>query len=117
MNEIAQRFDLYPNFAVDTAARIPNLMLQPREKVIAFLTKYQDRVLYATDLEWMPNDKAQEAVKHWESEYERDWKFFATDEMVEYNGHPYRCLALPEPILRKLYHDNAVRWIPGFLGK
>ena len=117
VNEIATRFDLYPNFAVDTAARIPYLMLQPREKVIAFLTKYQDRVLYATDLEWMPNSKSEEAVKHWESEYERDWKFFGTDEMVEYNGHQYRGLALPDSILRKLYRDNAVRWVPGILGK
>jgi len=26
-------------------------------------------------------------------------------------------IALPMPILRKLYHDNAVRWFPGITGK
>jgi predicted TIM-barrel fold metal-dependent hydrolase len=115
VEEIAKRFDLYPNFVVDTAARLPYLMLQPREKVRAFLIKYQDRVLYATDLVMMPWDKAPEAVKRWEAEYARDWTFFATDELVEYGARQYRGLALPQPVLRKLYHDNALRWAPGML--
>ncbi|HET7212294.1 MAG TPA: amidohydrolase family protein, partial [Terriglobia bacterium] len=37
VDQIAQRFDRYPNFAVDTAARVQYLMMQPREKVTAFL--------------------------------------------------------------------------------
>jgi predicted TIM-barrel fold metal-dependent hydrolase len=113
VHEIAKRFELYPNFAVDTAARIPYLMLQPREKVRAFLIKYQDRVLYATDLVLLPGDNPTEAVKRWEAEYARDWKFFATDESLTYNGRTVRGLALPELILRKLYHANAVKWVPG----
>jgi hypothetical protein len=24
-------------------------------------------------------------------------------------------LALPEPVLRKLYHENAVKWVPGIV--
>ena len=36
VNEMAQRFDRYPNFAVDTAARVPYFMLQPRDKVRSF---------------------------------------------------------------------------------
>ena len=113
VDEIAKRFDLYPNFAVDTAARIPYLMLQPREKVRAFLIKYQDRVLYATDLVLLPWDNPAHAMKHWEAEYARDWKFFATDETLTYNGRTVRGLALPEPVLRKLYHANAIKWVPG----
>jgi predicted TIM-barrel fold metal-dependent hydrolase len=116
-DEIAKRFDRYPNFAVDTAARVPYLMLQPREKVRAFLIKYQDRVLYGTDLGLMPWDKLEEAVKHWEAEYARDWKFFATDETFSYAGREVRGLALPTLILRKLYRENALRWVPGILGK
>ena len=42
VGEIAQRFDRYPNFAVDTAARVVSLMMQPPEKVRTFLIKYQD---------------------------------------------------------------------------
>lgn len=111
-DEIAKRFDLYPNFAVDTAARVPYLMLEPREKVRAFLIKYQDRVLYGTDLGLMPWDKPEEAIKHWEAEYERDWKFFSTDETFFYAGRQVRGLALPRLTLRKLYRENALRWVP-----
>ncbi len=113
VDEIAKRFDLYPNFVVDTAARVPDLMLQPRQKVRAFLIKYQDRVLYGTDLEFMPWDKPDEAVKRWEAELERDWKFFATDETMTYAGHAIGGLALPEAVLRKFYRQNALEWVPG----
>jgi predicted TIM-barrel fold metal-dependent hydrolase len=50
VDELAKRFDKYPNFAVDTAARINYLMGQQRGKVRAFLIKYQDRILYGTDM-------------------------------------------------------------------
>ena len=113
VDQIARRFDALPNFAVDTAARVPDLMLQPREKVRAFLIKYQDRVLYATDLVFMPWENPAGTMKHWEEEYARDWKFFATDETLTYDGHAVRGLALPAPVIRKLFHDNALIWIPG----
>ena len=116
LNEMAQRFDRYPNFAVDTAARVPYFILQPRDKVRAFLLKYQDRILYATDLVVMPQDNTEKALQQWTSTYERDWKFFATDQTVEYKGHTARGLRLPESVLRKLYRDNAIRWIPGIVG-
>ena len=113
VNEMAQCFDRYPNFAVDTAARIPYFMLQPSERVRAFLIKYQDRVLYGTDLELMPENDVMKALKEWTNTYERDWKYFATDQTVEYNGHKTQGLRLPESVLHKLYQDNAIRWIPG----
>jgi len=116
VNELTQRFDRYPNFAVDTAARVPYFILQPRQKVRAFLIKYQDRILYATDLVVMPQDNTEKALQEWTSTYERDWKFFATDQTVEYKGHQAQGLRLPEPILRKLYRDNAIRWFPGITG-
>ena len=117
VNQIAQRFDRYPNFAVDTAARIPYFMLQQRDKVRAFLIKYQDRILYATDLVVMPKDDTEKALAEWNKTYERDWKFFATDQNIEYGGHGYKGLALPQPVLRKIFHDNAVHWLPGIMGK
>ena len=112
VNEIAKRFDLYPNFAVDTAARVPYLMLQPREKVRAFLIKYQDRVLYGTDVEILPGNDVEASLNHLKNTYARDWKYFATDEICEYQGKKIQGLGLPPSVLRKLYHDNAVRWFP-----
>ena len=115
VDQIAQRLDRYPNFAVDMAARVPYFMLQPREKVRAFLIKYQDRLLYATDLVVMPEAKTEETLEEFRSTYARDWKFFSTDENVEYMGHTYQGLALPMPVLRRLFHDNAVHWFPGLV--
>ena len=113
VDEIARRFDRYPNFAVDTAARVEYLMIQSRDKVRAFLIKYQDRVLYGTDLVVMPKDDTEKALAEWNDTYARDWKFFATNKTVEVKGRKVQGLELPEPVLRKLYHDNAVRWFPG----
>jgi hypothetical protein len=115
VDEIARRFERYPKFAVDTAERVPYLMLQSREKVRAFMIRYQDRVLYGTDLELMPWDNPATAVEQWRSQYEKDWKFFATDENLEYKGRKVVGLKLPESVLRNLYHNNALRWIPGIL--
>jgi hypothetical protein len=113
VDEIAKRLDRYPNFAVDTAARVPNLMLQPREKVRAFLIRYQDRVLWGTDLmeiSWADPDAA---LKRWESTYTNDWRYFATAETFDAGGRKVQGLALPPEVLQKLFHDNARRWIPG----
>ncbi len=115
VDEIAQHFDRYPNFAVDTAARMRYLMLQPREKVRNFLIKYADRVLYATDLEFQGHDSFASARQEWEDTYARDWKFLATNETLEYRGRKTQGLALPPAVLQKLFHDNAVKWIPGIV--
>ena len=116
-NELAQHLDQYPNFAVDLAARMPYVEKQPRAALIAFITKYQDRLIYATDNEFPPDANPQASMKEWEDRYANDWRFFATDDIVETQGHKVQGLALPQPILRKLYHDNAVKWFPGIVGK
>lgn len=113
LDNIAQHLDQYPNFAIDTAARMEYLMIAPREKVRAFLIKYQDRVLYGTDLDVLPDANVQEDLKDWRSTYARDWKFLATDETLEYNGKKIRGLALPRPVLQKIFRTNAQHWIPG----
>jgi len=115
VNQIARRLDKYPNFAVDTAARVRYLMLQPREKVRAFLIKYQDRVLYGTDLDLPATANVQETLKIWEATYAQHWKFFATDETVVHHGTGTRGLKLPEPVVRKIFRENAARWIPGIV--
>jgi len=113
LDSIAQRLDKYPNFAIDTAARMEYLMFTPREQVRNFLIKYQDRVLYGTDLDWLATANTEETLKEWESTYARDWRFLATDEIVAVDGKQVHGLSLPRPVLQKLFHDNAKKWIPG----
>ena len=113
VDQIAQRLDKYPNFAVDTAARVNYLMMQNPEKVRAFLIKYQDRVLYGTDNVLYPPDKTEAVLKDWSDRYERDWKYFSGDADVTFEQGTTKGLHLPQDVLRKLYHGNAVKWFPG----
>jgi len=113
VDQIAQRFDKHPNFAVDTAARVDYLMMQKSEKVRAFLIKYQDRVVYGTDNVLYPSDKTDDVLEEWAARYERDWRYFSGDADVTLEGGTTKGLHLPREVLRKLYHDNAVKWIPG----
>ena len=102
----------YPNFAVDTAARVLSFIILPRDKVEAFILKNQDRIVYGTDLGFRSGSD-QTAVQEWESQYALDWRYFATDDTFEYHGHKVKGLNLPRSVLKKVYHDNAVHWIPG----
>jgi predicted TIM-barrel fold metal-dependent hydrolase len=110
---VAERLDRYPNFAVDTAARVPHLTIQPREKVRAFLIKYQDRVLYGTDKDVIRKSGVTASIDAWQKQLVKDWRYFATGDTFNYDGHMVQGLQLPLPVLRKLYHENAVHWIPG----
>jgi hypothetical protein len=91
-------------------------MMQPRADMIAFITKYQDRLIYGTDDTLNPRDNVHQMVRRSEASYAREWRYLATDDALDFRGHTVKGLALPEPVLRKLYHDNAVHWFPGILG-
>jgi predicted TIM-barrel fold metal-dependent hydrolase len=112
-DRIAADLDRYPNFAVDLTARMPYIMTLPRSKAIAFLTKYQDRIIYGTDDTLYPDADVSKFVASAENTYARDWRFLSSDRNISYRGLDAQGLALPMSILRKIYHENAVRWYPG----
>jgi predicted TIM-barrel fold metal-dependent hydrolase len=88
--------------------------LQPRAKMIEFITKYQDRLIYGTDNELAP--EVSTTIAEWQDAYANDWRYLATNDLVLYRNKRIQGLALPPEILRKIYHDNAVKWFPGILG-
>jgi predicted TIM-barrel fold metal-dependent hydrolase len=90
-------------------------MRQPREKVRAFLIRYQDRVLYGTDIGILPGEDAVKVAHKLEDRYARDWAYFATAQTIEDEGRTITGLALPEAVLRKVFRENAVRWVPGIV--
>jgi len=65
--------------------------------------------------EFAPPANARRAERFWENAYADQWRYLATNDTVEYQGKPVQGLALPLPILRKLYHDNAIKWFPGLV--
>ena len=55
-DNVARMLDKYPNLYIDTAARVPEIGRQPQEKMRRFFEKYQDRILFGTDLGVGPDD-------------------------------------------------------------
>jgi predicted TIM-barrel fold metal-dependent hydrolase len=116
--EVAKRLDAHPNLAVDLSARISHLQAQESGKVRRFLIGYQDRILYGTDMaagydeRTSPEDDAAGA----ERTYVADERYFATggpiDAPAVRRGFRCRGLKLPDGVLHKLFHDNALRWYP-----
>lgn len=112
LTRLAKRLDAHPNFAVDTAARVRYFAAGDRDRVREFLTKYQDRVLYATDFGLRDGDPAA-AGRSMRATHDRDRAFFSGGDAMEYDGRPTRGLALPGGVLRKIFRENALRWFPG----
>ena len=115
--------DRYPNFYVDTCARIGEIGRHPAEEVRAFFLKHQDRVIFGTDLVigWdVFDDRVQKDMAEFKHFYNIHWRFFETDEQqTEYPGYPVQgrwkvdAINLPGEVLEKLYFRNAQRLIPG----
>jgi predicted TIM-barrel fold metal-dependent hydrolase len=112
LKQLARRLDTYPNFAVDTAARLRYLARGDRGQVREFLTRYQDRILYATDFSLRDGDPAI-AARSLQGTHDRDWAFFARGDTMNYDGYSTRGLALPGDVLRKIFRENALHWLPG----
>ena len=116
LSQLAKRLDAYPNFAVDVAARVRYLMRGDREQTRQFLLRYQDRILYATDFSLgAGNDEG--AAKSFLTQHEREWSYFATGDELEYRDRRVQGLALPSDVVRKIFHDNALRWLPWLPGR
>jgi hypothetical protein len=117
VSEMARRLDQFPHLALDMAARICHLQIQDTEAVRAFVTTYQDRLLYGTDAAW-DADGVDPALRRGalDATYHADYRYFARDEVVETPavgpGRRCRGLGLPREVLEKLFHRNALRWYP-----
>jgi predicted TIM-barrel fold metal-dependent hydrolase len=107
----------HPNASIDLAARSVHLKLQAssdHERVREFFIRFQDRIVYATDLTRLPEQSdaafADEAHQVWLD----DWRFLAGGGELrsdEFDA-PFRGLALPRDVLDKIYHENARRLFP-----
>lgn len=119
VSQLAERFDKYPNFAVDTSgrARIGDLGRQDRELVRGFFIKYQDRLMFGSDRSargQLTMTPEQLAVSHaaLTDALQLGWDYYATEKTVDVNGQACQGLALPKEVLAKLFGENAKRWFP-----
>ena len=138
VDRIAAFLDRFPNANIDVAARLGQLQYQAirdPKKVRDFLIRYQDRIMYATDLEQDADTAPENAAEAQKAgacstnpscksggEFERDarktwlrdWKFFNTSAVIKVPelDTPVKGLALPKRVIDKIYHLNAERQFP-----
>jgi predicted TIM-barrel fold metal-dependent hydrolase len=121
VDEMAKTFDRFPNMAVDMAARMGQLFYQThaeREKVREFFIKYQDRLLYATDMGAGGTETKAALEKELHDTWYRDWKYFVTDDAMTSGlvDEEFQGLRLPKQVVDKIYYQNAVKWLGAFEG-
>ena len=97
-------FDKYPNLYADIAARYAEVSPVPRSTA-AFMTKYQDRLVYGTDM----GDQAKMYRVTFRILESADEHFY---EKEQFSYHwPLYGLDLPGEVLKKVYSDNAEKII------
>lgn len=109
LQEVGAWLEKYPNLYVEFASRISELGRQPYS-ARKFLTTYSDRVMFGTDGPWP------------ETRVRLYWRFLETfDENFPYSEKDpppqglwnIHGVGLEEKVLAQIYHQNAVRIIPG----
>lgn len=119
VDELAATLDRFPNMAVDMAARMGQLFYQThtsREKVREFFIKYQDRLLYATDMGANGTEQKDVLVQEMHDTWLRDWRYFVTDDVLSSSlvDEEYQGLKLPKEVVDKIYLKNAQKWLGAF---
>jgi predicted TIM-barrel fold metal-dependent hydrolase len=114
--QVSEWLDRYPNVNVEIAARLGELGRQPRTSR-KFFERFQDRIMFGTDATYdagkeFPQQDLKPAM------YRCYFRFLETeDEYFDYapSAVPPQGrwkiygIALPDAILRKVYHNNAAR--------
>ena len=113
---VSECLDEHPNMHVDIAARIAELGRQPRTSR-KFFDRYQDRIVFGTDASSNAGTPQQ---LFGDELYQIYFRFLETeDEYFDYTPAPKPAqgrwciygIGLPEPVLRKVYWENAARLI------
>lgn len=117
--EIAKRLDRFPNFAVDSSARVADLAYQDSDVVREFFLKYPDRLLFGTDIvqrdvaSELSAEERQKQIKVYEDRLNMEFAYYESGEVVNVRGKESRGLNLPEDVLEQFYLTNAQTWYPG----
>ena len=114
ITELARFLDRYPLAVVDLAARMGQVQYQSNRDhaaVRAFFIRYQDRLLYGTDLTQDASTESGAMRKEAHGRWLSDWIYFSTEQTqsVAELDAPVAGLGLPRGVIDKLYHRNAER--------
>lgn len=111
LDEVAKRLDKFPNMSVDLS-RMSNLMLHAfndREMTRNFFIKYQDRLIYGTDIVVNATSDPDVMKRKIHDRWLDEWRFFVTDEEIMLERYGYlKGLRLPRKVVDKIYLTNAL---------
>ena len=113
-DEMAAFLDRFPNASMDMSARMGQLFYQTvenRKKVRDFFIKYQDRLLYGTDITDSGKDK-ESFQNRLHNTWIANWEYLITDHKMTsslINGE-FRGLKLPREVVDKIYSSNVKKW-------
>jgi predicted TIM-barrel fold metal-dependent hydrolase len=123
LEAVGSWLDELPNLSIDTAARIPELGRHPSEKGHEFFSKYQDRIIFGTDLQFWSDCDVQGAgpcrdftLEDHRKFYEIHWRYFQTRDRQFNHPTPIQGnwkidgIGLDSKVLKKIYWDNAFRF-------
>jgi predicted TIM-barrel fold metal-dependent hydrolase len=115
VDEIAKRLDKFPNMSVEPAERFGQLeyqSIQNWQKVHDFFIKYQDRIMYGTDLEQDQSSNGAEVKKHVHELWLRDWTYLTTGDSLQspFVHKKFKGLHLPDTVIDKIYYKNPQKW-------
>ena len=119
VREVARRFERFPNFAVDTSARLPDLAFQDAAAVRALFQKFPGRILFGTDIvsrtphDQMADGERSSLLGEIRQNYQRQRAFFSGRAPVEILGRQIPGLGLSADILNQFFSANAKAWYPG----
>ena len=117
ITEIARRLDQYPNMNMDLAERVCHLQhqaIENHQEVYNFMIKYQDRLIYGSDMVFTDSKSEEEQFNELERRWKSQWQFFTQTNMQntwEVYG-PFKGLGLPKEVIDKIYFRNAIRAYP-----
>ncbi len=117
--EVARRLDRYPNFAVDTSARVRDLACQDAGTVRAFMGRYRGRVLFGTDQVYQQDfaqltaEERRGLLEKIEARYHMERAYYEGSGPVTLFGRTVEGLALPASVLDSLYTAGARSRYPG----
>jgi len=118
VDELARFLDRFPGVTVDLAARTVHLQRQSvadRDKVRAFVLRYQDRLLYGTDVAHVAPQSDAAFAAEADAAWRADWRWLVTDDVLRSPEFPgaFRGLALPREVVDKIVRLNASKRFPG----
>jgi hypothetical protein len=89
---------------------------EDREKVRDFFIKYQDRLLYATDIGDNGEGDAADLQENLHETWLRDWRYFVTADTLTSDliEGEFQGLQLPKEVVDKIYLENARQWFGVF---